>query len=91
MYMMVNGMFKNQIQMMTALKSVVFVPETMSDISTSEKDSCLLYFFQEYSQGCSSPLSESYIRSSMIPMVYQHGKVDLASGSSIVIVAKNNI
>lgn len=91
MYMMTKGMLSNQMQMVTALKSVVSILETQGEITSREKDECLLYFFQEYSQGCSSPLSDSYIKSSMIPVVYQHGKIDLALGSSIVIVAKNNI
>lgn len=76
MYMMVNGTLKKR--MVTTLKPDVFFLEKLGDISISEKDDRLPYFFQEHSQGCSFPLSESYIRSSMIPVVYQHGKVNLA-------------
>lgn len=91
MYMMTNGMLRNQMQMASALKSIVSILETTGEISSSEKDECLLCFFQEYSQGCSSPLSDSYIKNSIIPVVYQHGKLDLALGSSIILIAKNNI
>ena len=91
MYMMTKGMLRNQSQMASALKSVVTILETQGEITSVEKDDCLLYFFQDYSKGCSSPLSDSYIRNSMIPVVYQHGRLDLALGSSIILVAKNNI
>ena len=91
MYMMTKGMFNNQTQMVTALKSVVTILETQGEISSREKDDCLLYFFQEYAQGCPTSLSDSYIKSSMIPIVYQHGKIDMLLGSSIILVAKNNI
>lgn len=91
MYMMTKGMFNNQTQMVTALKSVVTILETQGEISSREKDDCLLYFFQEYAQGCPTPLTDSYIKSSMIPIVYQHGKIDIPLGSSIIFVAKNNI
>ena len=91
MYMMTKGMFNNQRQMVTALKSVVTILETEGEISSQEKDDCLLYFFQEYAQGCSTPLSDSHIKSSMIPIVYQHGKIDIPLGASIIFVAKNNI
>ena len=91
MYMMSKGMFRDQLKMSTALKSVIHVLETSGDISSSEKDNCLLYFFQEYSQGCASPIPDSYIKSSMIPIVYQYGQIDLPLGLSIVTIAKNNI
>ena len=51
MYMMTNGMLRNQMQMASALKSIVSILETTGEISSSEKDECLLCFFQEYSQG----------------------------------------
>ena len=90
-HMMTNGMLRNQLQMASALKSVVSILEIQREITSTEKDDCLLFFFQEYSKGCSSPLSDSYIKNSMIPIVYQHGRIDMALGSSIILIAKNNI
>lgn len=84
MFMMSNGYFKNQHLMATALKSVIHILGQSNGLSKTEQDNCLLYFFEEYALGCSQPMSESYIRSAMIPVVNNWKTIDLSIGSDIL-------
>ena len=84
MFMMNNGYFVNQKMMATALKSVIHILGNAHGLSKTEQDNCLVYFFEEYAKGCSQPMPESYIRSSLIPIVHNWGTIDITVGTDIL-------
>lgn len=91
MFMMCNGYFENQQQMATALKSVIHILGNAHGLSKTELNNCLVYFFEEYAQGCSQPMSESYIRSSLIPVVNNWKTINITMGTDILDVVFDNI
>ena len=91
MFMMSNGYFKDQNVMATALKSVIHILGKAHGLSKAEQDNCLVYFFEHYAQGCSQPMPESYIRSSLIPVVNNWNTVDITLGTDILDVVFDTI
>lgn len=89
--MMVGGHFENQLQMAKELKAIYYLLETQEHLTEQERDNCLFYFFKEYAQGCSQPISDSYIRNNMIPIVKNFDSMDLVGGASLLYAAKMNI
>ena len=88
--MMMGGHFQNQQKMASILKAIHFLLGTQEHLSPQECDNCLLYFFQEYAKGCSQPISDSYIKTNMIPVVKNYPNMDIAWGMSILTAAKMN-
>ena len=88
--MMMGGHFQNQQKMVSILKAIHHLLETQEHLSSQECDNCLLYFFREYAKGCSQPISDSYIRTNMIPIVKNYPSMDIAWGASILMAAKIN-
>jgi hypothetical protein len=86
--MMMGGYFHNQHKMVSVLKAIYHLLGTQEKLTPQECDNCLLYFFQEYAKGCNQPISDSYIRSNMIPIVKEYQNMDLALGVSILMAAK---
>ena len=84
MFMMNNGYFDNQQLMATALKSVIHILGNTHGLTKTEQDNCLVYFFEHYAQGCSQPMPESYIRSSLIPVVNNWKTINLTVGTDIL-------
>lgn len=90
MYMMQNGFLKNQSTLMNCLKSIITVLGSKYNLTESERNECLVYFLEDYSKGCSSPIPESYMRGTLIPAINQMGRTDIPLGVSIVMIAENN-
>lgn len=88
MTMMTGGQLSNQQMMAKILKGVYVLLGSQEGLSTDECDNCLLYFFQDYSKGCSRPLPDSYIKTNMIPIVKNFGSADIAWGASLITAAK---
>ena len=84
MFMMSNGYFDNQQLMATALKSVIHILGNAHGLTKTEQDNCLVYFFEHYAQGCSQPMPESYIRSSLIPVVNNWNTINITVGADIL-------
>ena len=84
MFMMCNGFFDNQQKMATALKSIIHILGNAHGLTTTELDNCLVYFFEDYAQGCSQPMPESYIRSSLIPVVNNWKTINITMGTDIL-------
>ena len=84
MFMMTNNMLNNHRLMATALKSVVHVLSETNLINGNDKDECLLYFFREYAGGCNPKPSDSDIRASMIPVVHQHGEINIDLATELI-------
>lgn len=91
MFMMTNNMLSNHRLMATALKSVVHVLSETNLIHGYEKDECLLYFFREYACGCTPKPSDSEIRASMIPVVHQHGEINIDLGTKLISVVTDKM
>lgn len=91
MLFMANGVFRDQQKTLDGLHSVVAYMERTYSLTKSEKDEVLYLFWKEYSKGCSSPMPESYIRESLIPMVYQRGFANISLGGEFVAVIKNKL
>lgn len=91
MFMMTNKMLSNHHFMTTALKSVVYVLNGSNLIRENEKDECLLYFFREYACGCNPKPSDSEIRASMIPVVHQHGEININLGAELISVVTDKM
>ena len=85
--MMVGGHFQNQEKMASILKAIHYLLGTQENLTVQECDNCLLYFFQEYAKGCSQPLSDSFIKTNIIPIVKNFPYMDLAWGKSILMAA----
>jgi hypothetical protein len=88
--MMMGGHFQNQQKMASILKAIHYLLGTQEHLSPQECDNCLLYFFQEYAKGCSQPISDSYIKTTMIPVVKNYPNMDIECGMSILTAAKMN-
>ena len=88
MTMMTGGQLSNQQTMATILKGVYDLLGSQEGLSPNECENCLLYFFQDYSKGWSSPLSDSFIRTNMIPIVKNFGSSDIAWGAALITAAK---
>jgi hypothetical protein len=82
-YMRSSGIFNNQMKMASGLRSTMYILQVKENLTKKELDNCLVYFFKDYSLGCSAPLSESEIRNNLIPNVYKYGKLDFALGGTI--------
>lgn len=85
--MMASGHLNNQDQMAKELKAIYSLLATRYSLSISECDNCLLYFFRDYSLGCSSPLSDSFIRTNMIPTVKNYPAMDIDAGKELLLSA----
>lgn len=88
--MLGGGHFSDQGKMASILKAIHHLLKTQEGLSPQECDDCLLYFFREYGKGCSQPLSDSFIRANMIPVVLGYPTMDLMWGSSILLAAKSS-
>ena len=91
MFMMTNNMLNNHRLMATALKSVVHVLSETNLINGNDKDECLLYFFREYACGCTPKPSDSEIRASMIPVVHQHGEINIDLATELISVVTDKM
>lgn len=91
MYMMANRILSSEQTMLTALKSITYILGNTHHLTQVEQDNCLIYFFNDYSQGCSSPISESYMRNTLIPAIKTHGIVDIPLAGTIIGIALENI
>ena len=89
--MMVGGHLRNQSQMAKELKAIHYLLKTQEHLSEQECDDCLFYFFKEYIQGCSQPISDSYIKTNMIPIIKNFNSMDLLAGLSLLEAAKINM
>lgn len=85
--MMASGHLNNQDQMAKELKAIHSLLSTRYSLSISECDNCLLYFFRDYSLGCSSPLSDSFIRTNMIPTIKNYPAMDIDAGKELLLSA----
>ena len=85
--MMASGHLNNQDQMAKELKAIHSLLSTRYSLSISECDSCLLYFFRDYSLGCSSSLSDSFIRTNMIPTIKNYPAMDIDAGKELLLSA----
>ena len=89
--MMVKGHLRNQTQMAKELKAIHYLLKKQENLSDQESDNCLDYFFKEYAQGCTQPISASYIRNNMIPIIKNFDSMDLTAGASLLLAAKTNL
>lgn len=87
--MMAGGYFRDQKKMASILKAIYYLLGTQENLSSQECDNCLLYFFQKYADGCSQPITDSYIRTNMIPIVKNFPTMNIL-GESILLSAKIN-
>ena len=86
--MMIEGYLEKQVQMAMVLKAIHYLLRTQENLSEHECDDCLLYFFREYAQGCAQPISDTYIKSKMIPVIKGFNDMNLFKGISLLQAAK---
>lgn len=87
--MMMGGHFKNQHQMTSELKAIYYLLMEREGLSPQECDDCLLYFFREYSKGCTPAISDTDIKEILVPTIKNYGRMDIISGASLIITAKD--
>lgn len=87
MYMMANEMLSSDNTLFRALKSIIYILENTHHLSQLEQDNCLIYFFNDYSLGCSSPMPEPYVRSTIIPAIRNYDIIDISLGELILAIA----
>lgn len=87
--MMMGGHFKNQHQMTSELKAIYYLLMEREGLSPQECDDCLLYFFREYSKGCTPAISDTDIKEILVPTIKNYGRMDIISGASLIIAAKD--
>ena len=90
MYMMAKGMLNNQNDTIKGLASFIYILKVNEGCSRKEMEDCVVYFFEEYSRGLSSPLLESYVRSTIVPAVLTVRNFDVPLGGSIYAIAAKN-
>lgn len=88
--MMVSGHLNDQFKMAKELKAIHYLLKVQENLSEQESDNCLYYFFK-YAQGCKQPISDSYIRNNMIPIIKNFDSMDLTAGASLLLAAKTNL
>lgn len=91
MTMMTGGHFSNEQKMVSELNGVYHLLGSQEHLTSIECDTCLLYFFREYSKGCSRPLTDDYIKRNLIPVVKNYPDFDLIGAISLMAVAKLNM
>ncbi len=89
--MMVSGHLNDQFKMAKELKAIHYLLKVQENLSEQESDNCLYYFFKEYAQGCKQPISDSYIRNNMIPIIKNFDSMDLTAGASLLLATKTNL
>ena len=90
MYMMAKGVLNNQTDTIKGLASFIYTLTANEGCSRKEMEDCVVYFFEEYSQGLNNPLPESYVRSTIAPAVLTIRNYDVSLGASIYAIAVKN-
>jgi len=90
-YMLVNDYCKEQTKMISTFKSIILVLKTQYNLSEIEMDNCVVYFCNEYNLGTSKPMSDFYIKATIIPLFreFEVYKEDFIEASSILFVIKS--
>lgn len=57
-------MFKkvSEDELLSILKGVVSILADRDNLTQTDKEACLMYFWQDYNKGLSTPMSDEYIR-----------------------------
>lgn len=82
--MMTNGMLNSQNSLFGGLNSVAFFLKNAFDLSDKEIHQALVYFFDEYNKGCTTPMTSAHINQNVIPAVLAHKEIDITLAAQIV-------
>ncbi len=91
MYLMTNGTLHNERKTFNALKSILELMTTGENLSDVEYENCIVYFYDDYSKGCESPIPELYVRQILVPAIKKYGQLDLVLGATLLYIARNNV
>jgi len=82
-------MFKkvSENELLSILKGVVTILADQDNLTQTDKEACLMYFWLDYNNGVSVPMSNEYIKQTLIPAVLNHPNIDLARAMTIVFTA----
>lgn len=82
-------MFKHvpQKELLAILKGVIVLLADKENLSKEEQEECLMYFWKEYNMGATTPMSDSYIRNTLIPIVMSYSETDIAWALTILTMA----
>ena len=82
-------MFKkvSEDELLSILKGVVSILADRDNLTQTDKESCLMYFWQDYNKGLSTPMSDEYIRQTLIPAVLNHPNTNMAWAMTVVFTA----
>ena len=90
MYMMAQGMLKNQNDTIKGLASFIYLFTAAESLTFQEMKDCVVYFFEDYSKGIGHPLPESYVKETIAPAVLTIRNFDVPLGGSIYEIATRN-
>lgn len=79
-------MFKkvSENELLSILNGVISILADRDKLTQTDKETCLMYFWQDYNKGLSTPMSNEYIRQTLIPAVLNHPNTDMARAMTIV-------
>ena len=81
-----------QKKIMSSIFGIMMVSGHLNDQFKMAKElKAIHYLFKEYAQGCKQPISDSYIRNNMIPIIKNFDSMDLTAGASLLLAAKTNL
>lgn len=82
-------MFKrvSQEELLAILRGVIELLTDQENLSKEEQEICLMYFWQEYNMGASTPMTDSYIKNTLIPIVLTYPQVDMEWALTILAMA----
>jgi hypothetical protein len=91
MYLLSDGSLSSEKKTFNALRSILEAMVIHDNLSEDDYEECIVYFYEDYSKGCNSPIPETYVRETLVPAIKNYGHPDLLLGASILFIAKSNI
>lgn len=82
--MLVNDYMEDQDKMIVTLRSIIYILDAQNHLTDAEKVNCIIYFCHEYNYGTNTPMSDSYILDTIVPIIQETKELDIPSAATIL-------